>query len=227
MKRLFVYSVIFLIGAGISGCTKIETTYYSNGKVNSVITMQHGKKNGRSRYYYSNGALQQESYFKDDVPEGSLRRWRYDGILQLEEFYEKGLKNGVATTWDEKGNKISQMTWRNDTLNGIAREWYANGVQKVGGSYVNGVYDGRWLWMSPEGKVVGEGMFKDGKGEVTTFYLSGKRSSVTHFAGNEKDGREIAWDESGEVIMERTWDHGRIVRVEGNGGHPADANDNN
>jgi len=202
---------IFILLVVFTACTRTETTYYSNNKVSAEVTLRNGKKNGRARYYYTNGAIQQESYFKNDVPHGILHRWRADGILVLEENYTEGLKNGAVITWDEKGKKISQMTYRNDTLDGLSAEWYSSGEKRDKGHYKKGIFDGRWLWMSEEGRIVGEGFFENGKGVVKSYYLRGQRAAVTHYTGNEKDGLETAWDDSGRVTLSRTWKMGKIV----------------
>lgn len=208
LNRLWIVVVLVWLTA----CTEVETTYFSDNKVSSEVTMRYGKKNGRARYYFTNGALQQEAYFKNDVADGILRRWRADGILVLEEHYTDGLKNGPVTTWDEKGKKISRITYANDTLDGLSTEWYSSGGKRVEGQYKKGIFDGRWLWMSEEGRIVGEGFFENGKGVVRSYYLRGQRAAVTHYTQNEKDGLETAWDDSGRLTLRRTWKMGKIVQ---------------
>lgn len=208
IQNLFLITILLIM---VTSCSQVETTYYPDNRISSEVTMKYNKKNGRARYYYTNGSLQQETYFKDDKAHGILRRWKATGILLCEERYTEGLKNGIASTWDEKGHKVSLSTYRNDTLDGLSKEWYETGSLRLEGNYKQGMFEGRWIWLSQEGKIVGEGNFSKGTGIVKSFYLNGKLAAITPYTSNEKDGQEVAWDDSGNIKLKRQWKMGRIV----------------
>lgn len=186
----------------MAACQKVDKDYYSNGKLKQEIPYKKGKMDGVAKWYYENGQLQQSSAYVQGRLEGLTTRWYEHGLKQSEGMYSDNMRNGIQTDWGRTGKKVKEETFKKDTLNGVSRVFHANQAIKIEGNYLDGKFDGRWIYWDESGNVTGEGIFTEGNGTMRTWNSWGVLMFVTEYRNNMKNGKEIAYNEKGEIIRE-------------------------
>jgi antitoxin component YwqK of YwqJK toxin-antitoxin module len=101
----------------------------------------------------------------------------------------------------------------NDTLDGISRVYYPNRTIRIEGNYLKGKFTGKWLYWDEYGNVIGEGNFIDGSGTMRTWNSLGKLMFITEYRNNMKNGKEIAYNEEGEVIREMLYVDNEMIEA--------------
>ncbi|MCF8308204.1 MAG: hypothetical protein K9I68_04260, partial [Bacteroidales bacterium] len=91
------------------------------------------------------------------------------------------------------------------------KEWYRNGQLKIWGAFQNGLYSGKWVWWSGYGTKTGEAEYKNGDGVQVSWYPNGKKQREIPYKNNEKHGKAIHYDKSGEVNKIIIYDEGKVV----------------
>ena len=205
-RILFVLPVILLLVC----CNKTDIQYWDNGSVKSQMYFRNGEMHGTSVWYYENGNKQMEVNYRRGELHGISQRWYINGEPQSFENYVDNLKNGSSITWDEAGEKILEETFIRDTLHGIYTSWYPYGQIKVQGYYDMGKYDSTWKYWNDLGLVVGKGTYKNGSGIHLEFYPNGKTKRKVEYQNNQRHGKEIIYNETGEPMMIIEYKNGEI-----------------
>lgn len=89
-------------------------TYYKNGILEMMGTIENNLNQGKWTYYYQSGQIESEGYFKDDLPTGLWKWYHENGNLREEGTFEKGNRHGKWILYDLDGNKIEEKYFRND-----------------------------------------------------------------------------------------------------------------
>ena len=100
------------------------------------------------------------------------------------------------------GNKIGEEFYKNDTLDGLFLQWYDDGLPKVEGQYIDGLFDGKWVYYDVYGKVVGVGNFTNGTGVQKGWWPNGNIKREIPYLNNQKHGIEKWYDEDGKLEKE-------------------------
>ena len=69
--------LIFLASAGIvcfSSCSKVQKTYYPNGKIESEVTWRKGQMQGKAVWYYEHGQKRMEAHYDHGRLQGECVR---------------------------------------------------------------------------------------------------------------------------------------------------------
>jgi antitoxin component YwqK of YwqJK toxin-antitoxin module len=116
MKKLLTYLSILIIAAGcITQNEKIERTYFSDGTLETEVTMVNKIKNGPFTYYWENGLKEREGSFLNDTVNGTIVFYSLNGIdTNRVHYYMNGIsiltkeyKNGkVKTLLDREKGEI-------------------------------------------------------------------------------------------------------------------------
>jgi len=89
------------------GKTRLDTTFYANGKVGSIRTFKDTVRHGVSIFWYESGVLASVSHHKDDIRQGWGFGWHAIGGKSSENFSQAG-EVICYTGWDESGAVIEQ-----------------------------------------------------------------------------------------------------------------------
>lgn len=83
-----------LIGRDHAVAEKAQTTYFSNGQLESSFEYAAGKKQGAATRWYANGTKASEGRYEDGRMEGDWQFWSTDGSLDAERTgrYSLGVK---------------------------------------------------------------------------------------------------------------------------------------
>ncbi len=88
--------------AKINNGTKIKTTHYDNGKVQSKTHYMDGKEHGVDTWWDEDGKKQWETMWRDGKQHGMNTGW-YDDGPKCWEIYNIHGKEYARIDWDEKG----------------------------------------------------------------------------------------------------------------------------
>ncbi len=89
-------------------------SYFSNGKVEMIGTMQGNKNSGYWKYYYSNGNIESEGNFINDEADGNWKWYYPNGKLKEKGIYLDGKKNGVWIIFEKDGKPQSKLIFVED-----------------------------------------------------------------------------------------------------------------
>lgn len=120
-------------------------------------------------------------YIDAEFSEGkAIGKWEYynNNNLASSTNYKDGYEEGEKTTYYNDGKTVkSKATLAKGKVNGVAIAYDQNGKKEYEKSLKNGVDDGSERYFSPEGEILSETIFKDGKAEGKSFSTIGKGSS--------------------------------------------------
>jgi antitoxin component YwqK of YwqJK toxin-antitoxin module len=212
MKRHILFiSFCILSAALILACTRTKATFWENGNLKSEIQYRNGKIHGKASWFYQDGSKFYEAYYVDEKLEGELTKWYSNGLLQSREQYRNDMLNGKSEYYNEKGRKTEEVYYVNDTINGDYRAWYDDRKIRIEGQYVNGMMDGKWFYWDEFGILIGEGDFDMGTGFQKKYNREGDLVGRLSFRDNEKHGKEIYYNDEGEVVKEVLYEDGEFV----------------
>ncbi len=103
---------------------------------------------------------------------------------------------------------MTEKTYRMDTLNGPYRMLYENGKPKIEGSYIDGLFDGKWIYYDDSGNVVGIGIYNRGTGSQKTWHSNGQLKHIINYKDNLKQGKEIWYNPDGTIQKVIKYDEG-------------------
>lgn len=209
----FRFILLLLIAFIWQSCSRVKTTYYSNGKVESELTYKSDKLNGTASWYYNTGALKQQVEYKNDKMEGKMITYFANGEKETEVLYKNNLKNGNAIKWDRFGTKLEEVNYKNDTLHGAITTWFDKEALCMTGSYKNGLYDGKWIYYDELGLILGEGNYKDGNGILVSFDRLGRKKREVSYQKNEKNGPEKWFFDDGQLEKVVMYKNGKAIEM--------------
>ena len=196
---------------GVS-CTHTETTYYPDGRTQSIIQYRGKKEHGKTVYFYrSPNIVEMEVEMKNGKRNGEFRRYFINGLLDTYCVYENDSIEGVEVIYLANGCKSQETTYLHGRKEGPHREYHLNGSLKVEGAFKDNLIEGPWTYYDERGVVVGEGEFHEGTGEVTFYDKNGRPERTVHYKKNKKDGKEVRYTPSGQIYREITFKDDRII----------------
>lgn len=161
------------------------TTFFENGSVLSVGTMQAGKAIGTWVSYDENGRKRRETPFKKGYRDGILKSWFTNGQLEATYPYKKDKLNGECIIWDSTGTlangdvelkgpfgaELIKTHCVNGRQNGKATSIRFDGCLYSVGNFKNGLAEGAFVYFNSNETPVRKDLYKDGR-FVSSEYLN-------------------------------------------------------
>lgn len=184
------------------------------GKQFELINTVHNTDNAQSyRCVY-------EGYYKDGMPHGEGREYRYDAEYTFEKdedmdpnLYYEGtfVENeycGYGTLYNLDSK--SEGVFFDGVLNGYAKRWYLDSsdkkTNKLEGSYVDGSLNGAGKKYYPDGTILFDGDYKNGRSVRGISYFSDGNIRYTgEWDGNEYEGNGKLYWKSGSIRYDGDW----------------------
>jgi len=200
MKKLRTYLILIILGLFLlTSCTNVEKQYWEDGILKSELPYKNGKLNGTAIWYYEDGTIMHEVPYEDDEITGTSIRYHDNGRKELEETYINNVRQGRAIAYSYPGKRIEQKYYVNDTLHGKYYKWHGNSELQIYGEFINGLFDGTWLYYDDYGELIGEGKYEAGNGIQRFWNPNGSLASRTTYVNNLKHGKEYFYTPDGEV----------------------------
>nr|MBI1230707.1 hypothetical protein [Cytophagales bacterium] len=167
-----------------------EVTYSPQGNVLSEISYARGVKHGPSIVYYENGNVEKKGQYIKGRPHGEFITYREDGQIAEVSMFNKGRPVGEVIAYHENGAVKSRKVHN------------AKGqTQEIE------VFD-------EQGNLLRKSLFVNGTlhGPTKTFFPSGTIKEIIPYQYGELDGRYLSHTEEGNVVIERTYQRGRVMK---------------
>lgn len=124
--------------------------------------------------WHRNGRKESETFYRNGEVEGRFTEWYEDGQKAAEGEWRAqqdagNIRVGVCTTWHKNGTKKSERVFRRvgDKSLVSVTEWHENGQTYLKGHGEVGLFgdprEGKWTVWSPDGTMVGEGIYRNGE----------------------------------------------------------------
>lgn len=118
------------------------TKYYTNGRVEHVLTFKDNKLDGLAVFYYKNGKKKEEGSWKKNRWVGNYKYFYKNGNLRNEwKYNETGKRTGVQKYYHENGNLKLEGAWENGKESGPLVEFYVDGSVKSERFFAGGKID--------------------------------------------------------------------------------------
>ena len=216
MKKGVLYISLLIILLSTVSCTKTKTELYKNGGLKSQIQYRFGKENGVSRYYHEvYGSMIAEAHMKNGKKEGEYARFYFNGNREYQAFYKNDLLNGLERTWSKEGQLLSETYYKDGKKNGAYTSWYDNGEMMAKGAFKNDLEEGKWQIYDQRGLMIGEATFTGGSGIQMAYDKNGVLERKTTFKKGLKNGEEIYYAPSGEVVKTILYKEDLIMEING------------
>jgi len=108
---------------------KIEK-YYPDGKVESRVFVQDGKKNGIASLFYPSGILKQEGRWVNDRQEGVWTFYYEDGAISAKINFVNDFQHGQSIFYFPSGSLDQEVQFKDGKLNGLSKSYYRD-INKV------------------------------------------------------------------------------------------------
>jgi antitoxin component YwqK of YwqJK toxin-antitoxin module len=130
-------------------------------------TLRSGKREGEERKWSHRGVLISQGQWVGDQLAGQWRIYYPSGRRQSVLHYDKGTLHGVCSYWAEMGEKTEESEYSNGTWS-VMTTWYTNGLIQSEETEP-GSGRGRSRFWTPDGQLVADGQYRDGKRWEGTF----------------------------------------------------------
>lgn len=211
MTRQYSIWIVAIVALLCAGCTHTETTYYPDGRTQSIIQYKGKKEHGKTVYFYhSPNSVEMEVEMKNGKRNGEFRRYFKNGLLDTYCVYENDSIEGVEVMFLANGCKSQETTYLHGRKNGPHKAYHLDGSVKLEGGFKNDLFDGTWNYYDERGVLVGEGEFHDGDGELTFYDKNGLPARTTRYKQNKKDGAEDYFTPSGQIYRQIIFKQDRI-----------------
>ena len=212
IKHIFLSLLIIFL---FVSCKKRVIEYYQNGHLKSVIEYRNGKEDGMTVYYdddYERPVL--EIMMKNGKRNGKMTRYFFNGNIEVQAYYKDDMQQGVYQEYDLQGNPIIECYYVDGKKTGAYTTYHEKGMVKEKGAFQDDLFDGKWEYFDARGLPVGEGEFDRGTGCLTAYDQNGRRSRITHYKDNMKDGEDIFFTPNGDTLKVVTYakDHIQSLR---------------
>lgn len=120
--------------------------YPENGQLRSLYTYRNGKKYGVQKEWAPNGTLTGQYEMRNDTTTESFN-WNDKGQPSRHTTYNsKGVKEGLEETWwHTTGKKASEVIYVNNKKEGPGKTWWPNGRLRGEGVYKNDLAEDYWM----------------------------------------------------------------------------------
>ena len=191
------------------------TEFWADGTPKAMGTYLEGKRDGDWQFFARDGRLEQEGGYRNGAWHGRWKWYHVNGDVHRDERYRKGREEGEFLELGADGDTLAMGRYERGRKVGPWVEHVEDDRRE--GVYIDGERDGRWIHSDGEGKVRFEGAYVAGipTGEHTTFWPTGRRSSIGSYRGGLRDGIWRYFDENGVVQLIRQYQAGRITKVNG------------
>jgi TonB family protein len=114
--NLFV--ILILVAVKIFAQSDTVKSYYTNGKLESVIVYEKNIRQGEAVFYWENGNIKEKRNYVNDKIFGTVSSFYENGKMKELYSIEDGRRDGPATLYDSTGNVIEDVIFENGVRKG-------------------------------------------------------------------------------------------------------------
>lgn len=110
--------MIILFSVKIIAQADTVKSYYTNGKLESIIVYEKNIRQGEAVYYFKNGNIKEKRNYVNDKVFGTVTSFYENGIMKEIYSIDEGRRDGPATLYDSTGNVTEDVIFENGVRNG-------------------------------------------------------------------------------------------------------------
>lgn len=188
------------------------TTYYTDGKVNSVGNYINQLKDSIWEYYDEEGRLLSKESYVQSKRNGKNTVFYPSGSISLEQEFKMDKLHGAVVTYYPNGKKKSENFFQEDVNEGPTRTYFESGSISLEGTYAKGMPTGVWKEFNADGTVRQTTdytqprgpLVKRINGEFTEYFENELPKAVYNYREGELDGPFSEYHEGGRwELVER------------------------
>lgn len=122
---IFIY--VFLMSCSSKKTDSLETFYYPNGSIDSIVPRHNDTINGIIKRFYRNGTLKEERPYKMGSLEGISYGYYQNGKIEYKISYQSNELNGLSIHYYPKGSIEMELNFLNGKQFGDTKSFYVNG----------------------------------------------------------------------------------------------------
>ncbi|MBL7788641.1 MAG: toxin-antitoxin system YwqK family antitoxin [Chitinophagales bacterium] len=170
---------------------KSEESFYSNGKLNGLLTA-----------FYDNGNVKRKAIYVDGKKNGESSTWSEKGVKISEGLFVNGFEEGVWTIYHENGKKKALGNITLGKLDGYWIYWFNNDSVQGKGKFVIDKKDSIWVHYNEFGNLTEIDSFVDRElAGARGFHYNGKLSYYGNYSSGKKTGAWHFFNDKGELIF--------------------------
>lgn len=214
--------------------------YYATGQLSEEMHYHKGELNGPARSYAPGGKLTQERQLEfgrlrqvtayDSVgkvlaqnilkPDSKELMLRYPGGKPLYQATISCYQSEGPARWRRPDGSVeSTFVQLNDQRQGAYQYTFADGKPNATGDFLDGQRQGEWKTYYPGGQLRAQGRYRAGdeEGEWRFYYANGQPELVQSYQAGEPHGLSRRYNPAGELLVDKIYDHGDLLRYRGPG----------
>ena len=230
MKKLSLLLLVLLVTVVGYSQLRVDTIYYDKDWKNVGhksfatfyrITLESENSNipNRFRDFWADGTLYAEGeYINNDslnaynsTYDGTCLTYYKNGNISCQCEYGNSAHDKVITKFNEQGNILKKESYKDDFLDGKCLYFNSEGNLIQDLEYTNGILNGTQIeYLSDSVKTITQ--IKDGKLHGKYQYIKNNLLEYeVNFANNIQHGKEIIYDNKGEIIYSALYDNGLLM----------------
>ncbi|HVO75053.1 MAG TPA: TonB family protein [Ignavibacteriaceae bacterium] len=91
---------------------KIDTSYYQDGKIKSVVTLKNNVREGEAKFYFENGLIEEESNYVNGKVNGLVKIYNQNGKLSETVNVQDGKREGPTSLFDSAGTYLTDLNYQ-------------------------------------------------------------------------------------------------------------------
>ncbi len=112
MKYLLNFFALILVN--YTFCQeRIDTSYFDNGKIESIVHLKDSVREGEAEFYFENGLLKEERTYVNGKVNGLVKKYNEQGKLSETINVEEGKREGPASLFDSAGVYLADIEYKN------------------------------------------------------------------------------------------------------------------
>lgn len=216
MLRLLVLPLFFFFSLSFThsqekiNYANLKSLRQDGGFVQFQVEDFNPKKNNRYNnsltyfWYKSQSVISTQGGSSGLLLHGIYEQFHANKQLAVRGFFKKGLKNGVWTYWNDEGKLIKEELWRK------GKSKNSTFIYNTEGEIVKETDFGKDEVIYQLDKQTIISNIDSTQVKVVNQYPNGKKKSVAHFENGNLHGKQIEYDEKGNVLELKTYKHGEL-----------------
>lgn len=115
MLRVIFISFLMLV-IKVTAQPDSVVSYYNNGKIESIVHLRDGVRDGDAIFYWENGNPKEELTYVNGRVEGLVRKYNQDGVLREMFSIENGRREGPTSLFDSTGKYLDDIYYEEGIL---------------------------------------------------------------------------------------------------------------
>jgi TonB family protein len=112
MKYLLLFFVLIPVNYA-SSQENTDTTFYPDGKIESIVRLKDNMREGEAKFYFENGMVKEERNYVNGKVNGLVKKYNEQGKISETINVEEGKREGPVSLFDSAGVYLADIEYKN------------------------------------------------------------------------------------------------------------------